>query len=92
MYIFYLLVALTSGSRFKSRVLNIPPPPPLQSSSTGIDKLSTEIGKLPISSSDTGAKVEPYVVVSEPDTSSIEREATIGDIIIISLLFFSKKL
>ena len=92
MYIFYLLVALTSGSRFKSRVLNIPPPPPLQSSSPGIDKLSTEIGKLPISSSDTGAKVEPYVVVSEPDTSSIEREATIGDIIIISLLFFSKKL
>ncbi|XP_046440517.1 polycomb protein SCMH1-like [Daphnia pulex] len=72
--------ALTTGSRFKSRVLNIPPPPPLQSSSSGIDKLPTEVGKLAISSSDTGAKTEPCVVVSEPDTSSIEREAAIVSI------------
>ena len=84
MNVFTFVVALTSGSRFKSRVLNIPPPPPLQLSSTGIDKLSVDIGKLPFSSSETGAKMLPYVVVSEPDTSSVERETTIGKIFVLS--------
>ncbi|XP_057373820.1 polycomb protein Scm-like [Daphnia carinata] len=64
--------ALTSGSRFKSRVLNVPPPPPVQFISTGVEKMPPEVGKLSISSLDLGAKTETCTIVPEPDTSSIE--------------------
>ena len=70
--VFYV-VALASGSRFKARVLSIPPPPPLQSS-------TTSLGASPLSSSNGRTKVETDIVISEPDTSSVERDTTIGKI------------
>lgn len=62
------IVALTSGSRYKARVLSIPPPPP-----TSTQPSLSGTGLLP---SCTIAKSEPDLVVSEPDTSSNPRDAS----------------
>lgn len=44
--------------------------------------MPSEVGKLSISSLDLGAKTETCTIVPEPDTSSIERVKTAGEILI----------